>query len=270
MLDAMRVYAHHNQPLILAPFALCGASTSASAVGAVAQVNAEALAGVASTQLIRPGSPQIYGQFMVTVDRRSGAPMGGTPEAAQMMLVVGQLARKYELPWRTSGFHVGSKLNDAQAGYEANMLMHAVILAGANYIWHSAGWLEAGLTCGYPKFVSDCEQLAGWYKYAGGLPFDDFKGAMQAVREVGPQGHFLGTAHTLENFEKAFFMPTIMDFNPFEQWVAEGSKDHDARAREKARTLLKNYEKPPMDEAIAEGLQGFVARRAEQLPDALT
>ena len=145
MLDAMKVYARHNQPLILAPFALCGASTSASAVGAVAQVNAEALAGVAFTQLIRPGSPQIYGQFMVTVDMKTGAPMGGTPEAAQMMYLMGALARKYKLPWRTSGFHVGSKLNDAQAGYEANMLMHAAILSGANYIWHVAGWLEAGL-----------------------------------------------------------------------------------------------------------------------------
>ena len=149
MLDAVRVYAQHNQPLILAPFALCGASTAASSVGAVAQVNAEALAGLAYTQLVRRGSPQLYGQFMVTVDMKTGAPMGGTPEAAQMMYLMGALARKYHLPWRTSGFHVGSKLNDAQAGYESNMLMHAAILSGANYIWHVAGWLEAGLCCGY-------------------------------------------------------------------------------------------------------------------------
>jgi trimethylamine--corrinoid protein Co-methyltransferase len=146
------------------------------------------LAGVAFTQLIRAGLAAIYGQFMVTVDMKTGAPMGGTPEAAQMMYLMGALARKYKLPWRTSGFHVGSKLNDAQAGYEANMLMHAAILAGANYIWHVAGWLEAGLTCGYSKFATDCEQLVGWYKYAGGLSFDDFKEAMAAVREVGPQG----------------------------------------------------------------------------------
>jgi trimethylamine--corrinoid protein Co-methyltransferase len=267
MLDAMKVYARHNQPLILAPFALCGASTSASAVGSVAQVNAEALAGVAFTQLIRPGSPQIYGQFMVTVDMKSGAPMGGTPEAAQMMYLMGALARKYKLPWRTSGFHVGSKLNDAQAGYEANMLMHAAILSGANYIWHSAGWLEAGLCCGYSKFVTDAEQLAGWYKYAGGLSFDDFKDAMAAVREVGPAGHFLGTQHTLERFEKAFFIPTIMDFNSFEQWSAEGAKDHDTRGREKAAAMLAAYEEPKLDEGIAEGLKDFIARREEQLPN---
>ena len=267
MLDAMRVYARHNQPLILAPFALCGASTPASAVGAVAQVNAEALAGVAFTQLVRPGSPQIYGQFMVTVDMKSGAPMGGTPEAAQMMFLMGQLARKYRLPWRTSGFHVGSKLNDAQAGYESNMLMHAAILSGANYVWHVAGWLEAGLACGYSKFVTDAEQLVGWYKYAGGLSFTDFKEAMAAVREVGPAGHFLGTQHTLEHFEKAFFIPSIMDFNSFEQWSAEGAKDHDTRGREKARAMLNAYEEPKLDEAVAEGLRDFIARREEALPD---
>jgi len=269
MLDAMKVYARHNQPVILAPFALCGASTSASAVGAVAQVNAEALAGVAFTQLLRPGSPQIYGQFMVTVDMKTGAPMGGTPEAAQMMYLMGALARKYRLPWRTSGFHVGSKLNDAQAGYEANMLMHAAILSGANYIWHVAGWLEAGLTCGYSKFATDCEQLVGWYKYAGGLSFDDFKDAMAAVREVGPQGHFLGTQHTLEHFESAFFMPTMMDFNSFEQWSAEGAKDHDTRGREKARAMLLDYVEPKLDEGVAEGLRDFIARREERLPDSV-
>lgn len=267
MLDAMKVYARSSQPLILAPFALCGASTSASAVGAVAQVNAEALAGLAFTQLIRPGSPQIYGQFMVTVDMKTGAPMGGTPEAAQMMYMMGALARKYKLPWRTSGFHVGSKLNDAQAGYEANMLMHAAILAGANYIWHSAGWLEAGLACGYSKFATDAEQLVGWYKYAGGVPFDDFKEAMAAIREVGPQGHFLGTQHTLQHFESAFFMPTVMDFNSYEQWNAEGAKDHDTRGREKARQMLRDYEEPALDEGIAEALQDFITRREGSLSD---
>ncbi len=268
MLDAIRVYTAHNQPIIAAPFALCGASTSASAIGAVAQVNAEALAGVAYTQLVRKGAPVIYGQFMVTVDMKTGAPMGGTPEAAQMMFVMGQLARKYKLPWRTSGFHVGSKLNDAQAGYEANMLMHAAILSGANYVWHVGGWLEAGLACGYSKFVTDAEQLVGWYKYAGGLKFDDFKDAMAAVREVGPAGHFLGTAHTLEHFEKAFFMPTIMDFNSFEQWSAEGAKDHDARGRDKARAMLAAYEPPPIDQGIADGLNDFIARREQELGSA--
>ena len=267
MLDALKVYSQHNQPCILAPFALCGASTSASSVGAVAQVNAEALAGLAFTQLVRPGSPQIYGQFMVTVDMKSGAPMGGTPEAAQMMYLMGALARKYKLPWRTSGFHVGSKLNDAQAGYESNMLMHAAILSGANYIWHVAGWLEAGLACGYSKFMTDAEQLVGWHKYASGLSFADFKDAMAAIREVGPAGHFLGTQHTLEHFESAFFMPTLMDFNSFEQWSAEGAKDHDTRGREKARAMLDAYEEPKLDEAVDEAMRDFIARRESELPN---
>ena len=227
----------HNQPLILAPFALCGASTSASAVGAVAQVNAEALAGLAFTQLVRPGSPQIYGQFMVTVDMKSGAPMGGTPEAAQMMYLMGALARKYKLPWRTSGFHVGSKLNDAQAGYEANMLMHAAILSGANYIWHVAGWLEAGLCAAAIRNSSPMpSSSSAGTNMPAGCRFDDFKDAMAAVREVGPAGHFLGTQHTLEHFESAFFMPTHHGFQLLRAMVGgrrQGPRH--ARPREGAR-----------------------------------
>ena len=269
MLDALRVYAAHNQPCLISPFALCGASTPASSAASVAQCVAEALAGLAFTQLVRPGSPQVMGQFMVAVDMKSGAPMGGTPEAAHMMMLYGQLARKYKLPWRTSGFHVGSKVNDAQAGYEANMLMHAAILSGANYIWHVAGWLEAGLSCGYSKFVTDADQLVGWYKYAQGISFDDFDDAMEAVREVGPAGHFLGTAHTLEHFEKAFFTPELMDFNSFEQWSAEGSLTMEQRGNAKARAMLNNYVEPSMDEAKAEELAAFVARREKELPDSV-
>jgi len=270
MLDAAKVYAAHNQPLLISPFALCGASTSASTIGAIAQVNAEALAGLAFTQLVRAGSPQVYGQFMVTVDMKTGAPMGGTPEAAQMTLVMGQLARKYKLPFRTSGFHVGSKLPDAQAGYEANMLMHAAILSGANYIWHVAGWLEAGLCASYAKFMLDCEQLGAWYKYAQGIDVSDLADAMQAVREVGPAGHFLGTAHTLRHFESAFFLPSIMDFNNFEQWSAEGAKDAETRALAKAKSLLDTYEEPKLDEGKHEALREFVAKREKELPEGVS
>lgn len=267
MLEAARIYASHNQPLLISPFALCGASTAASTIGAVAQVNAETLAGLAYTQLVRPGSPQIYGQFMVAVDMKSGAPMGGTPEAAQMTLLIGQLARKYKVPFRTSGFHVGSKMADAQAGYEANMLMHAAILAGANYIWHVAGWLEAGLCASYAKFMLDCEQLGAWYKYAQGIDMSDLKDAMAAVREVGPAGHFLGTAHTLKKFEEAFYLPTMMDFNSYEHWSAHGSKDAPTRAIERARKLLADYEEPKLDDGTHEALKDFIARRERELPD---
>ncbi|QPC45342.1 trimethylamine methyltransferase family protein [Kaustia mangrovi] len=266
MLDALKVYAAHNQPCLLTPFALCGASTSASTVGAVAQVNAEALAGIAFTQLIRPGCPMVYGQFMVTVDMKTGAPMGGTPEAAQMTLLMGQLARRYGLPFRTSGSHVGAKLPDIQAGYEANMLMHAAILSGANYIWHAAGWLEAGLTASYAKFVLDAEQCAAWYRYAQGVKTDDLKDAMDAVRQVGPASHFLGTQHTLDRFETAFFRPDLMEFGSWEQWQAEGSPDTETRAVQQARAMLDSYEEPGLDEGVHEALLAFIARREEELP----
>ncbi|MGF7163096.1 trimethylamine--corrinoid protein Co-methyltransferase [Rhodoligotrophos appendicifer] len=268
MLDALKIYAAHNQPCLISPFALCGASTSASTVGSVAQVNAEALAGIAFTQLVRSGCPMVYGQFMVAVDMKTGAPMGGTPEAAQMTLIMGQLARFYGLPFRTSAFHVGSKIADAQAGYEGNMLMHAAILSGAHYIWHAAGWLEAGLTCGYGKFMLDAEQCEGWYRYAQGVNLDDLQDAMAAVRQVGPAGHFLGTQHTLDHFEKAFFMPSLMDFNSWEQWSAEGEHTAEQRGVEKAKALLANYEEPELDQAVHEELLDFIARREAVLPTA--
>lgn len=267
MIDALKVFSLHNQPTLLSPFALAGASTPASTIGAVAQVNAEALAGLAFTQLIRKGSPQVYGQFMVPVDMKSGAPMGGTPEAAHMTLVMGQLARKYNLPFRTSGSHVGSKLADAQSGHEVNMLMHAAILSGAHYIWHVAGWLEAGLCLSYAKFMLDCEQLGAWYKYAQGVDVSDLRQAMSAVRQVGPGGHFLGTAHTLEKFESAFFIPSMMDFNSFEQWSAEGAKDAATKALESARSALSNYAEPALDEARHEALLEFIAERETVLPE---
>ena len=238
MLDAMKVYARHNQPLILAPFALCGASTSASAVGAVAQVNAEALAGVAFTQLLRPGSPQIYGQFMVTVDMKTGAPMGGTPEAAQMMYLMGALARKYRLPWRTSGFHVGSKLNDAQAGYEANMLMHAAILSGANYIWHVGRLARGGPVLRLFEIRDRREQLVGWYKYARRPVRSTIsRRPWRRSARSGPQGHFLGTQHTLEHFEKAFFIPS--------SWISIPSSNGRPKARRIRHARPRQGKNPP-------------------------
>ncbi|MGE0847374.1 MAG: trimethylamine methyltransferase family protein [Flavobacteriaceae bacterium] len=267
MLDALKVYAANNQPCLCTPFALCGASTSASTVGAVAQVNAEALAGIAFTQLVRPGCPMVYGQFMVAVDMKTGAPMGGTPEAAHMMLLMGQLARRYKLPFRSSGFHVGAKTADAQAGYEANMLMHAAILSGANYIWHVAGWAEAGLVADFAKFMLDAEQCEGWYRYARGVTLDDLDAAMEAVRQVGPGGHFLGTQHTLDHFASAFFTPELMDFSSFEQWSAGGAPDAETRARAKAARMLEAYEKPAMDPGMAEAIADYVRRRERELPD---
>ena len=266
MLDALRVYAHHNQATIIAPFVLGGASTPASSVGAVAQLNAEALAGVAYGQLVRPGAPMIYGQWIAPVSMKSGAPMAGTPEVCTMNYMVGQMARRYRLPWRSSGMNTGSKLVDAQAAYESTMTMYSVLLAGANFVLHAAGWLEGGLCASFAKFVLDEEQMAMYYKFAQGVDLDDLDGAMAAVREVGPGGHYLGAAHTRENFESAFFMPELLDNNSFEQWEIEGSKDANSRAIDRVRDMLARYEAPEIDPAVDEELLAFMARRRDELP----
>ncbi len=272
MLDAVKVYARHHQPVILAPFVMAGASTSASSVGAIAQLNAEALAGVAFAQTVRPGVPMIYGHYLATVSMRSGAPMAGTPEISLMNLVTGQLARRYRVPLRSSGMITGSKLVDAQAGYESMATMWAVLLSGANFVLHAAGWLESALTASPAKFVLDAEQIEMLYRLAAGLSFDDLEEALGAVREVGPGGHFLGTKHTREHFQSAFYMPELMNFDSYEQWQAEGAKDANQRALEKARALIDRYPEvaPVLDPAVAEELTAFVARREAELPDSVS
>ena len=267
MLDAVKVYARHNQPVLLSPFVLAGASTPASTVGSVAQINAEALAGIAFAQLVRPGCPMIYGHYLATVSMQSGAPMAGTPETAWMNYMTGQMARRYKVPWRSSGMLAGSKLMDAQAAYESNMTMHACLLAGANFIFHTTGWLEAGLCASFAKFMLDAEQMEMFYRYAQGPSFDDLDEAMAALREVGPGSHYLGTAHTLSHFQSAFYIPQLLDNNSFEQWEIDGSMDANTRALNKAKTMLERYEEPAMDPAIDEALLDFMARREAVLPD---
>jgi trimethylamine--corrinoid protein Co-methyltransferase len=269
MLGAIKVYTRANQPCILSPFVMAGANTPANSVAAVAQLNAEALACIAFTQALRPGCPMLYGQFLATVSMKSGAPMAGTPEISLMNFMVGQLARRYRLPWRSSGMTAGSKLVDAQAAYESSMTMQSVLLAGANYCFHSAGWLEAGLTASFAKFALDAEQMEMYYRFAQGPVLEDFGDAMAAIREIGPGGHYLGTAHTQQHFQSAFFMPELLDNNSFEQWQSEGQKDASTRGLEKARALLGRFEDegPEMDPAQDEALRDFIARREAVLPD---
>jgi trimethylamine--corrinoid protein Co-methyltransferase len=269
MLDAVKVYARHNQAVLISPFVLAGANTPASTVGAVAQLNAEALAGLAFAQLVRPGVPMVYGQYVATVSMRSGAPMAGTPELNLMNYMIGQLARRYRVPWRSSGMNTGSKLVDAQAAYESLMTMHAVLLAGANFVFHAAGWLEAGLTASFAKFVLDAEQMEMFYRYAQGPQFDDLGEAMEAVREVGPGGHYLGTKHTREHFESAFFIPSLLDNNSYEQWLEEGATDAGTRALKAAKEMLDRYQEPRLDPAVDEALRAFIAKREAELPDSV-
>ncbi len=266
MLSAMRAFCRRNQPVLCSPFVLGGANTPASVPAAIAQLNAEALSALAYTQVVRKGCPAIYGHYLSTVSMRSGAPMAGTPEISLMNFMIGQMARYYRVPWRTSNTLGGAKTFDAQAGYESASTMMAVLMAGANYIWHSAGWNEAGMHCSIAKFVVDAEQCAMGYRMAEGIRWDDFDEALAAVRDIGPGGHYLGHPHTQAHFQEAFFMPEMFDNNSIEQWIAEGSHEITARALKQARRLLDAYEEPKLDEATDEALKDYIARREREIP----
>ncbi|MBN3563920.1 trimethylamine methyltransferase family protein [Aliamphritea spongicola] len=268
MLGAMRAFAKYNQPVLCSPFVLGGANTPASTVPTVVQLNAEALSALAYTQLVRKGTPAIYGHYLSTVSMASGAPMAGTPEISLMNFMIGQMARFYDVPWRTSNTLGGAKTFDAQSGYESAMTMNAVLMSGANYIWHSAGWNEAGMHCSMAKFVVDADVCGMGYRMAEGLRWDDFDEALAAVRDVGPAGHYLGHSHTMENFERAFYMPKLFDNNSYEQWEAEGAKEITERALNYAKKLLSEYQEPKLDDAKNDELQDFIARRESEIPAA--
>ncbi len=269
MLGAMKVYARANQASIVSPFLMAGANAPASAAAAVAQLNAEALAGIAFTQLCRAGAPVVYGHFIATISMKSGAPMAGTPEMGLMNLMIGQLARKYGVPLRSSGMMAGSKKVDAQAAYESIQTMFPVFLAGTNYVMHSCGWDESGLAASFSKFVLDCEQIEMFYRFGQGPQFGDFDDAVATIGEVGPGGHYLGTEHTQNHFQTAFYMPELADANSYEQWLAEGKKDANDRAVEKAKSLLAGYQPPALDPAVDEALLAFIAEREAVLPDSV-
>ncbi len=266
MLGALREFCKRNQPILCSPFVLGGANTPASTAAAVAQLNAEALSALAYTQVVRKGCPAIYGHYLSTVSMASGAPMAGTPEISLMNFMIGQMARYYDLPWRTSNTLGGAKTLDAQAGYESASTMMAVLLAGGHYIWHSAGWNEAGMHCSVAKFVVDAEQCEMGYRMAEGICWDDFEEAIEAVSDVGPGGHYLGHPHTLINFQNAFFLPKLFDNNTFEQWEADGSVSITDRALQTAKSLLDSYELPELDEATDEALLDYIARREREIP----
>jgi trimethylamine--corrinoid protein Co-methyltransferase len=268
MLGAMRAFNRRNQPVLCSPFVLGGANTPASTAPAVAQLNAEALSALAYTQVVRKGCPAIYGHYLSTVNMGSGAPMAGTPEISLMNFMIGQMARYYDVPWRTSNTLGGAKTFDAQAGYESASTLMAVMMSGAHYIWHSAGWNEAGMHCSIAKFLVDAEQCAMAYRMTEGVRWDDFDEAIASVTDIGPGGHYLGHAHTLANFERAFFMPKLFDNNSIEQWVADGSTEITERSLTQARKMLNEYEAPAMDPAINEALLDYIARREREIPTA--
>ena len=268
MLGALRAFCKRNQPILCSPFVLGGANTPASVPATVAQLNAEALSALAYTQVVRKGAPAIYGHYLSTVSMKSGAPMAGTPEISLMNFMIGQMARFYGVPWRTSNTLGGAKTFDAQAGYESAMTMNAVLMAGANYMWHSAGWNEAGMHCSTAKFIVDAEMCEMGYRMAQGVNWDDFDAALSAVPDIGPGGHYLGHPHTLEHFQEAFFMPEMFDNNSIEQWQAEGGVEINERALNKARAMLNEYEEPKLDDSVNEALLDYIVRREREIPAA--
>lgn len=267
MTGAIRAYAEANQAPVIVPFILGGAMGPVTLAGDIAQAHAETMVGVALAQLIRPGCPVIYGNFLSSMALRSGSPTFGTPEPAVGSLVVGQLARRVGLPLRCAGAFTASKLPDGQAMAESTMSMMSAILCGTNFLLHSAGWLEGGLVMGYEKFMMDADFCGALHRYLEGLSLEDDQFAIDGFHEVGPGRHFFGSQHTLRHYETAFYDSTTADNNSFEQWRDGGESTTEQRAAERVAETLASYEAPPLDEAIDEALLDFIGRKKASMPD---
>lgn len=268
MLGAAKVYARANQGCIVSPFILAGAMSPVTVAGTAAQILAEAMAGMAFVQLVRPGAPVVFGTFASSVSMQSGAPTFGSPEPTQVMYICAALARRLKVPFRSGGGLCASKLPDAQAAYEAANTLQSAAMAGVNFMLHTAGWLEGGLAMGYEKFMMDADQASMLAVLLGGVDLSENGQALDALREVGPGNHFLGCAHTQSNFQSAFWRSEISDNNSFEQWESEGSLDAAQRANGKWKTALAEYQAPALDVAVDEALQAFVKMRKDSFPDA--
>ncbi len=268
MTTALRAYARANQCPVVVPFILGGAMGPVTSAGAIAQAHAETMAGCALAQLERPGAPVVYGNFLSSMSLRSGSPTFGTPEPAIGSMVVGQLARRLGLPLRCSGNFTTSKLPDAQAATEGTMSMLAAIHCGANFILHSAGFLDGLLSMSYEKFVLDCDLCGALHRYLGGIDVDDAELALDAFGEVGPGGHFFGCAHTLRHYETAFWDSETADNDNYENWSTSGSEDAAARANRLWKKRLAEFEPPPLDDGIRDALNDFITRRKAAMADA--
>jgi trimethylamine--corrinoid protein Co-methyltransferase len=267
MLGALLVYARHGQPCIITPFILAGAMGPITLAGAIAQQNAEALAGIALTQLINPGVPVIYGGFTTNIEMQSGSPAFGTPEGALALLAGAQLARFYGLPYRGSGSLNTAKTPDAQAAAETQMSLWPAVMGHANIILHSAGWLESGLVCSLEKFILDVEGLAMMHTFLQGITIDDNTLALDSIAEVGPGGHHLGTTHTMEHFRHAFYRPILADRLNYETWLKAGGWDAAKRANQLANQLLHDYQQPLLEVPVSAELQAYVQRRKSELQE---
>jgi trimethylamine--corrinoid protein Co-methyltransferase len=258
-------FARHAQVVIVTPFILAGAMSPITTAAAMAQQNAEALAGIALAQLVRPGAPVMYGGFTTNVDMRSGSPAFGTPEGAWALAAGGQLARRYNLPYRGSGSLNTSKTPDAQAAYETMWTLWPAVLSHANFILHAVGWLDGGLTASFEKFVLDAEMLAMFAHFLDGFEISDETLALDMIAMVGPGGHHFDTPHTQMRYSSAFFETALSDRQGYESWQAAGGHDAAQRANAVWKELLASYEAPPLDPGVEQELREFVERRSREL-----
>jgi len=263
MLQGIIEMSSRNQVVVVTPFTLAGAMAPVTIAGAVVQQNAEALAGIAFTQMVRKGAPVMYGGFTSNVDMKTGAPAFGTPEYMKAVIAGGQLARKYNIPYRTSNTNASNTL-DAQAAYESGFSLWALTQGGGNFIMHSAGWSEGGLTASFEKFILDVDMLQMVAEFLTPLDVSEDALGLDAVRDVGPGGHYFGTAHTLARYETAFYSPILSDWRNFETWTEAGRPTTYDHANRVFKEKLNDYDKPPLDLAIEEELDDFVARRKRE------
>jgi trimethylamine--corrinoid protein Co-methyltransferase len=265
MVGALKVYARHNQAVVVSPFILAGAMSPVTVAGTLAQLLAEAMAGLSLVQLIRPGAPGVFGTFSSPISLQTGAPTFGTPEGMQIQFCAAALARRLGVPFHSVGALTASKVPDAQAAYESAMQIQAAFLAGVNFIIHATGCLEGLLTTGYEKTILDADRCAALQAFAAGVDLSEEAQALDAIAEVGPGQHFLGCDHTQRNFETAFWRSSTSDNSTYEQWKAAGSQWSHERANAAWKQMLKDYERPPMDEGVEEALDAFIARRLEAI-----
>ncbi|KAA9009214.1 trimethylamine methyltransferase family protein [Histidinibacterium aquaticum] len=270
MMGALEVYAASNQACIISPFIVGGAMAPVTVAGTLTQVLAEVLAGVAYSQLVRPGAPVIAGAFVTSIDMNSGAPTFGTPEASQITFGMGQLVRRLGLPYRSAGSFNGSKLPDAQAAYETANTLNTGLYSGVNFMLHACGWLEGGLVASFEKFVMDADQLGALHQMAKGIDMSENGLAMDALREVGPGGHYLGCAHTQANFKTAFWRSSLLDYKPYETWYENGAPDTQSLANSAVDRILSQYQQPALDPDIERALTDYVDAKKASMPDAFT
>ena len=262
--EALIEFARAGQPVHVTPFTLAGAMSPVTIGGSLVQQNAEALAGIVLGQAACRGAPVFYGHFTSNVDMKTGSPAFGTPEYAQSVLVSGQLARRYNIPLRSSNTTAASCV-DAQATYESDMSISACIQAHVNVMMHAGGWLEGGLTCSFEKLILDAELLQMQAALLDPIDLSDDALGLDAIAEVGPSGHFFGTKHTLNRYKNAFYRPILSDWRNFETWEEDGAKTATMRANEVWKQLLREYEKPPIDPGVEEELEAYVAHRKEEI-----